>query len=194
MSTFITDGSYLGLLCTAFFSQHMRIYSPIAFPQKTDKEGNYVRHYIPQLKNFPEKYIYEPWKCPLPDQRTVGCMIGKDYPKPMLGWKNRNQICIRAMKAAFEAGFHGSDVEVTNGEAGTISKEKFGNNIEGNTKITDNPEASIRQGKGKAESQFTTSKSVKLLAKRGQTTLDVMFVRKKVKPEDESNNWWTSRF
>ncbi|KAF3195547.1 hypothetical protein TWF106_005435 [Orbilia oligospora] len=183
-------GNWQWLSCTAFFSQYMRIYSPIAFPQKTDKEGNYVRHYIPQLKNFPEKYIYEPWKCPIPDQRAAGCMIGKDYPKPMFDWKERKEICIRGMKAAFEAGFHGSDVEVINGEARSTLAERPGNDIKDDTKITkitSKPEASSQQGKAKAESRPSTSKSMKLPAKRGQTTLDAMFARKKVKSEDEGN-------
>ncbi|KAK6356341.1 hypothetical protein TWF718_000702 [Orbilia javanica] len=180
-------GNWQWLSCTAFFSQFMRIYSPITFPQKTDKEGNYVRHYIPQLKNFPEKYIYEPWKCPIADQRAAGCMIGKDYPKPMFDWKDRKEICIRGMKTAFEAGFHGNDVEVINGEARTILKGKLGDNVKGDIKLAGNPEFNNNQGKNRAETQPTVSKSVKLPTKRGQTTLD-MFVRKKVKSEDERHS------
>lgn len=38
------------------------------------------RRYIPELKNLPEKYLYEPWKCPESIQKQVGCIIGKDYP------------------------------------------------------------------------------------------------------------------
>lgn len=38
------------------------------------------RRYIPELKNLPEKYLYEPWKCPEAVQKKVGCIIGKDYP------------------------------------------------------------------------------------------------------------------
>lgn len=39
------------------------------------------RRYIPELKNVPEKYLYEPWKCPESVQKKVGCIIGKDYPQ-----------------------------------------------------------------------------------------------------------------
>lgn len=48
-----------------------RVYSPVAFPQKTDPDGEFVRYWIPQLKKFPKKYIYEPWNAPLSVQKVV---------------------------------------------------------------------------------------------------------------------------
>ena len=33
---------------------------------------------------FPPRYIYEPWKAPLSVQKEAGCIIGKDYPKPIV--------------------------------------------------------------------------------------------------------------
>ena len=43
-----------------------------------------MRHWLPQLAKFPAKYIYEPWKAPIADQRAAGCLIGTDYPKPIV--------------------------------------------------------------------------------------------------------------
>lgn len=40
------------------------VYSPVVFGAKTDKEGAYIRKYLPQLAKFPNQYIYEPWKVP----------------------------------------------------------------------------------------------------------------------------------
>ena len=48
--------------------------------QKYDKEGVYVKHYIPALRNMPAKYVYEPWLAPLDVQQKVGCVVGADYP------------------------------------------------------------------------------------------------------------------
>ena len=42
------------------------------------------RKYLPQLKKFPAQYIYEPWKAPLTLQTAAGCIIGKDYPRPIV--------------------------------------------------------------------------------------------------------------
>ncbi|KAK6544467.1 hypothetical protein TWF694_001161 [Orbilia ellipsospora] len=180
-------GNWQWLSCTAFFSQFMRVYSPITFPQKTDKDGEYVRHFLPQLKGFPTKYIYEPWKCPIADQKAAGCIIGKDYPKPMFDWRERKEICLRGMKAAYKAGFHGTSEEVINGTANNILKENFGDDIEGAMTTTDEE----RAGEGE-KSSFAKSpsrkKEVKVHKKRGQTTLDKVITRKKIKTDDDENS------
>ena len=65
-------------------TEYFRCYSPVAFPKKYDKDGAYVRRWLPQLKAFPSKYIYEPWLCPIADQKKANCIIGQDYPKPIV--------------------------------------------------------------------------------------------------------------
>jgi len=37
-----------------------------------------VRRYVPELKNYSDKYIYEPWKAPIADQKKWGCVIKGD--------------------------------------------------------------------------------------------------------------------
>ena len=32
---------------------------------------------------MPDQYVYEPWKAPIEVQHACGCVIGRDYPKPM---------------------------------------------------------------------------------------------------------------
>ena len=36
------------------------------------------------MKNFDNQYLLEPWKAPLEHQEEAGCIIGRDYPEPML--------------------------------------------------------------------------------------------------------------
>lgn len=48
------------LSASAFFTSIYRVYSPISFGKKWDKKGDFVRRYCPELKDMPEKYIYEP--------------------------------------------------------------------------------------------------------------------------------------
>lgn len=80
----LNNGNWMWLSASAFFHQYFRVYSPIAFGKKTDSDGNFIRKYVPQLKNFPKKYIYEPWTAPIDIQKQVNCIIGKDYPKPIV--------------------------------------------------------------------------------------------------------------
>ena len=36
------------------------------------------------LKNYPTKYIHEPWTAPDQVQRAARCLVGKDYPLPIV--------------------------------------------------------------------------------------------------------------
>jgi hypothetical protein len=80
-------GNWQWLSCSRFFYQYFRVYSPVTFGQKYDKNGNYIRHFVPALKDFPAKYIYEPWTAPMDVQRKANCIIGQDYPKPIVDHK-----------------------------------------------------------------------------------------------------------
>ncbi|KAJ5928659.1 hypothetical protein N7466_007615 [Penicillium verhagenii] len=118
-------GNWMWLSCTAFFAQFYRCYSPIAFGKKWDPEGHLVRRYCPELEQFDKKYIYEPWKAPIADQKKWGCRVtgdgsgssedGKTYPKPMFDFDRRRQICLDSMKNGYDVGLHGADKEVMNG-------------------------------------------------------------------------------
>lgn len=58
------------------------------------------RKYVPVLKKYPPKYIYEPWTAPLSVQRTAGCVIGKDYPRPIVDHKVAVNTNLARMKKA----------------------------------------------------------------------------------------------
>nr|CAD7411492.1 unnamed protein product [Timema poppensis] len=54
---------------------------PVSYGRRLDPDGEYVRRYIPELRNFPIEYLYEPWKAPLEIQKKSGCIIGQSYPE-----------------------------------------------------------------------------------------------------------------
>ena len=91
------------LSCSCFFYQYFRCYSPVAFPKKYDKDGAYVRRWLPQLKDFPAKYIYEPWKAPIADQKKAKCIIGTDYPKPIVDHDVVSKLNMDRMSKAYAA-------------------------------------------------------------------------------------------
>lgn len=121
-------GNWMWLSCTAFYSQYYRCYSPVSFGKKWDPEGHFVRRYCPELSNFDKKYIYEPWKAPISDQKKWGCRVtgdgsgssrkegnGQMYPKPMFDFDERRRICLDGMKNAYHIGLHGDSKEVLDG-------------------------------------------------------------------------------
>jgi deoxyribodipyrimidine photolyase len=121
-------GNWQWLACAAFYSQFFRCYSPIAFPKKWDPEGKFVKRYVPELAGYSQKYIYEPWKAPVADQKNWGCLIQGDgnevavaaasmktYPKPMFDFTERREICIQSIKRAYKINLYGADPMVQNG-------------------------------------------------------------------------------
>ncbi|WP_425447534.1 cryptochrome/photolyase family protein [Dethiothermospora halolimnae] len=63
---------------------YFRIFNPITQSEKYDPHGNYIRKYVPELKNVPDEYIHIPYKMPMELQQDIGCVIGKDYPNPIV--------------------------------------------------------------------------------------------------------------
>lgn len=202
-------GNWQWLSCTAFFAQFYRCYSPIVFPQKWDKDGEFVRRYVPELKEFGNKYIYEPWKAPIADQKKWGCRIegdgkdadGKTYPKPMLDFPERRDICLNSMKNAYHLGLYGNDPKVLDGTwrklfddqaegptqgkegpPGAMVKHKDADGAESHGKKPPSPKTA-RKMAVKSEKKVAPKKSVhKRDASQG--TLDGMVTRKKTKEED----------
>ena len=49
-----------------------------------DPEGEYVRYWIPELRYVPSEWIHRPWQMSQSLQETSRCMIGSDYPEPIV--------------------------------------------------------------------------------------------------------------
>ena len=105
------------LSASAFFHQYHRVYSPIAFGKKLDAHGDFIREYVPELKDFPAKYIYQPWDAPVDVQKRAKCIIGEDYPQPIVQDKESKAECIARIQRAYKAGLHGDDPRVLDGTA-----------------------------------------------------------------------------
>lgn len=47
------------------------------------------------------QYIYEPWKAPRSEQEAAGCVIGRDYPQPIVKHETISKVNIRRMAEAY---------------------------------------------------------------------------------------------
>jgi deoxyribodipyrimidine photo-lyase len=61
-----------------------RLYNPARHQDRFDPEGVYVRRYVPELRDVPDRFLTEPWTMPAEVQRECGCRIGEDYPEPIV--------------------------------------------------------------------------------------------------------------
>ncbi len=65
--------------CGADAAPYFRIFNPILQGEKFDKEGQYVKKWVPELKDLPKKFIHKPWE--LIDGKFK---LGRDYPNPIV--------------------------------------------------------------------------------------------------------------
>lgn len=82
--------------CGADAAPYFRIFNPVLQGEKFDKEGEYVKHYCPELKDLPKKYIHKPWEAPEDVLKLANVTLGEDYPKPIVDLKASRQRALEA--------------------------------------------------------------------------------------------------
>lgn len=97
----LNNANWQWLSCSNFYYQYFRCYSPVAFGKKTDPNGDYIRKWLPKLGKFPKQYIYEPWTAPKQLQQTLGCVIGVDYPHPIVDHTSASKLNMQKMQIAY---------------------------------------------------------------------------------------------
>ena len=63
---------------------YFRVFNPVLQAKRFDPDGSYVRQWIPELRDVPDSHIHEPWRMDIDTQRASNCMIGVDYPAPIV--------------------------------------------------------------------------------------------------------------
>ena len=62
----------------------VRIYSPAKQARDQDPSGVFIRRWVPELEHVPDAFLAEPHKLSLDQQGEYGCLLGRDYPKPIV--------------------------------------------------------------------------------------------------------------
>ncbi|CAA9574317.1 MAG: Deoxyribodipyrimidine photolyase [uncultured Thermomicrobiales bacterium] len=83
---------------------YFRIFNPTLQGQRHDPAGDYVRRWLPELARVPTRYIHEPWTMPEEVQREVGCVIGADYPAPIVEHAEARRLALDVFKRAADVG------------------------------------------------------------------------------------------
>lgn len=63
---------------------YFRIFNPITQSEKFDKDGEYIRKWIPELEKLPSPYIHRPWTAPTELLNSVGIKLNETYPLPII--------------------------------------------------------------------------------------------------------------
>jgi len=75
-----------------------RIFNPVTQSERFDPEGRFIRRYLPELANVPDKYIHAPWKMPAAEAERCGVVIGRDYPPPMVDHARAREVTLALFK------------------------------------------------------------------------------------------------
>jgi deoxyribodipyrimidine photo-lyase len=62
----------------------LRVYSPTKQALDQDPDGDYIATWVPELARVPAVWRAMPWTLPADLQREAGCVIGRDYPAPLV--------------------------------------------------------------------------------------------------------------
>ena len=82
--------------CGADAAPYFRIFNPITQGQKFDKDGYYIKKYLPELQNLDNKYIFAPWLAPPEALRRAQIKLGQDYPNPIIDIALSRKIALDA--------------------------------------------------------------------------------------------------
>lgn len=72
---------------------------PVEFGRRVEPTGDYIRHYVPELADMPQDYIFKPWRAPREVQKASNCVIGKDYPERVVRHKEASKNNRKMMKS-----------------------------------------------------------------------------------------------
>ena len=72
---------------------YFRIFNPILQGEKFDKEGEYVKKWVPELKDLSKKFIHKPWE--FKDEKF---RLGIDYPYPIVKHEDARVKALNAFK------------------------------------------------------------------------------------------------
>jgi deoxyribodipyrimidine photo-lyase len=91
---------------------YFRIFNPITQSERFDPQGKFIRRYLPELKNIPDKYIHAPSTLPPIDAAAKNFEMGRDYPLPIVEHSVQRDKALAMFKAArnVEAA-HGGEVK-----------------------------------------------------------------------------------
>lgn len=77
---------------------YFRVFNPVLQGKKFDPDGAYVRRYVPELREVPQRRIHEPWTMSDAEQQEAGCRIGADYPAPIVDHHERRALVLDRYK------------------------------------------------------------------------------------------------
>ena len=78
---------------------YFRIFNPVSQAQKFDPSGAYIRKYVPEIRDLPEKYLFAPWEASENTLTSAKIKLGDTYPKPIVDLKLSRVAALEAFQS-----------------------------------------------------------------------------------------------
>ncbi|MEO0369252.1 MAG: deoxyribodipyrimidine photo-lyase [Pseudomonadota bacterium] len=85
--------------CGADAAPYFRIFNPTLQAEKFDKEGAYIKHWVPELEKLNGKWLFRPWTASTEILVEAGIELGKNYPLPIVDHKEARERALSAYQA-----------------------------------------------------------------------------------------------
>jgi deoxyribodipyrimidine photo-lyase len=79
---------------------YFRIFNPVSQGEKFDPDGTYVRRWVPELADLPDRWIHQPWGMPKRDTTSLGLKLGGTYPDRVVLHEERRPRALAMYGAA----------------------------------------------------------------------------------------------
>ena len=73
---------------------YFRIFNPLTQSQRFDPDGSFIRRYLPELANVPDRFIHAPWLMSTAEQSACGVVVGRDTPAPLVDHAEARQATL----------------------------------------------------------------------------------------------------
>ena len=87
---------------------YFRIFNPMTQGEKFDPEGDYIRKWVPELKDLPTRDLFAPFEADEEVLEEAGVKLGETYPEPMVEHAKARQAALDGYEAVKEEGQNAS--------------------------------------------------------------------------------------
>jgi len=79
---------------------YFRVFNPVTQSRRFDPDGAYIREHCPELRGYANGAIHWPAGTDAAAQRRAGCIVGRDYPAPIVNHEVQRERAIALFREA----------------------------------------------------------------------------------------------